>query len=62
MTGPSESVIGVKKEIILRRFLTSLPERFETAKGNPQFQAVVADINPEDGKAVSIIRLSLSDS
>jgi metallophosphoesterase (TIGR00282 family) len=61
MTGPSESVIGVKKEIILRRFLTSMPERFETAKGGPQFQAVIADIDPEDGRASAIIRLSLSD-
>jgi hypothetical protein len=59
MTGPSESVIGVKKDIILRRFLTSLPERFETAKGDPQFQAVIADIDPRDGKALSIVRLNL---
>jgi metallophosphoesterase (TIGR00282 family) len=59
MTGPSESVIGVKKDIILRRFLTSLPERFETALGFPQFQAVVADISDDDGRAVSLARLSI---
>lgn len=59
MTGPSESVIGVKKDIILRRFLTSLPERFETARRYPQFQAVVAEISDKDGRAVSLTRLSM---
>jgi len=59
MTGPSESVIGVKKDIILRRFLTSLPERFETATRFPQFQAVVAEISPGDGRATSVERVSL---
>jgi metallophosphoesterase (TIGR00282 family) len=62
MTGPSESVIGVKKDIIVRRFLTALPERFETAKGYPQLQAVLCDIDPTSGKASSISRLSLTDS
>jgi metallophosphoesterase (TIGR00282 family) len=60
MTGPSESVIGVKKDIIVRRFLSSLPERFETAKGFPQLQAVVIE-SGDAGKAVSISRISLVD-
>jgi len=59
MTGPTESVIGVKKDIILRRFLTALPERFETATRFPQFQAVIAEVSSEDGRARSIQRLSL---
>lgn len=61
MTGPSESVIGVKHEIIVNRFLTGLPERFETAKNYPQLQAVVISVNPADGKAESITRLNISD-
>jgi metallophosphoesterase (TIGR00282 family) len=62
MTGPSDSVIGVKHDIIIRRFLSSLPERFETAKNYPQFQAVVVDVDPTDGRARSIARLSFTDS
>jgi len=62
MTGPSESVIGVKKDIIVRRFLSSLPERFETAKEYPQFQAVVIDVEPRTGKARDITRLNRIDS
>ena len=61
MTGPSESVIGVKHDIVVRRFLTALPERFETAKNYPQFQAVVVDIDPANGRAKSIIRLNFTD-
>ncbi len=61
MTGPSESVIGVKHEIIVRRFLTSMPERFETAKHYPQFQAVVIDADEKTGRSRSIERLNLVD-
>jgi metallophosphoesterase (TIGR00282 family) len=61
MTGPSESVIGVNKDIIVRRFLTALPERFETARDFPQFQAVVVDVDPETGNATSIERVSRID-
>ena len=61
MTGPSESVIGVKHDIVIRRFLSALPERFETAKNYPQFQAVVTDIDPANGRAKSIVRLNFTD-
>jgi calcineurin-like phosphoesterase len=61
MTGPSESVIGVKHDIVIRRFLSALPERFETAKNYPQFQAVVTDIDPVNGRARSIVRLNFTD-
>lgn len=61
MTGPSESVIGVNKDIIVRRFLSSLPERFETAKGHPQIQAVLVEADPDSGLASSIQRISMVD-
>ena len=35
MTGPHDSVIGVERSAILQRFLTGLPQRFETATENP---------------------------
>ncbi|MCK5534107.1 TIGR00282 family metallophosphoesterase [bacterium] len=58
MTGPSDSVIGVKKEIILKRYLTSLPIRFEVAREGPIFEGVVIEINEKTGKALSIKRIS----
>ena len=49
MTGPYESVIGVEKEAVIHRFITGMPSRFETAKGDPRFAAAVIDVDPADG-------------
>lgn len=51
MTGPRDSVLGVKKEIIINRFLTQLPAKFELATGAIQMNAVVLDIDEESGKS-----------
>ena len=40
MTGPHDSVIGVERSAILQRFLTGLPQRFETATENPRLNGV----------------------
>ncbi len=61
MTGPYDSVIGVEKDVIVERFLTGMPARFETAKGDPRFAAAVADIDETTGLARSIERLLLSE-
>jgi len=57
MTGPWNSVIGVKKEIIIDKFVTQLPQRFEVATGAFQFNGVVIDIDEETGEATSIKRI-----
>lgn len=56
MTGPRDSVIGVKKERALTRFLTSIPQRFETAKGDIEAQGVVIEIDKNSGKSLNITR------
>jgi calcineurin-like phosphoesterase len=61
MTGPYDSVIGVEKDAILRRFLTGMPTRFETAKGDPRFAAAVVDVDPETGRARGIDRMLLTE-
>ena len=61
MTGPYDSVIGVEKDAILRRFLTGMPTRFETAKGDPRFAAAVVDVDPETGRARGISRMLLAE-
>jgi metallophosphoesterase (TIGR00282 family) len=60
MTGPYHSVIGVDKEIILRRFLTSLPIRMEAAKGKVELHSVIIDVDEETGQARSIRRHTVS--
>jgi metallophosphoesterase (TIGR00282 family) len=60
MTGPHDSVIGVDRRAILQRFLTGLPQRFETATENPRLNGIIAEADEQTGRAVSIERLSLS--
>ena len=48
MTGPHDSVIGVERRAILQRFLTGLPQRFETATENPRLNAVIVDGRRDD--------------
>jgi len=59
MTGPTNSIIGIKKEQIINKFLTYMPARFETAKGASLLSAVVIDIDPESGHARNIERLQI---
>jgi calcineurin-like phosphoesterase len=58
MTGPSDSVLGVKSEIIIERFRNGLPQKFEVADGPAVFNAVLITFN-EDGKASQIKRVDL---
>ncbi len=60
MTGPHDSVIGVERSAILARFLTGLPQRFETATENPRLSAVIVTADEATGRAHSIERLNLS--
>ena len=59
MTGPYDSVIGVKKEIVVNKFLTNMPLRFEPATGDVKLCAVVIDCDENTGKARSIQRVML---
>ncbi len=60
MTGPHDGVIGVERDPVIGRFLTGLPARFESARGNPKLHAVVVGIDPATGHATGITRLSLT--
>ncbi|MCE5300242.1 MAG: TIGR00282 family metallophosphoesterase [Spirochaetia bacterium] len=59
MTGPFDSVIGVKKEIILRKFLTGMPERFEIAEDDVRLNAVLIAADEATGRAASIERIQI---
>ena len=58
MTGPIDSVIGMKKEVILERFLTMRPQSFKVASGNIQLQGVVVDIDSQ-GRCRELVRVQL---
>ncbi|WP_156856451.1 TIGR00282 family metallophosphoesterase [Oceanobacillus sp. AG] len=62
MTGPYDGILGVEREAVLKRFLTSLPVRFEiTKKGRKQLNAVLVSIDSKTGKAVDIERILIND-
>lgn len=54
MTGPYNSVIGVEKEPVVRKFLTAAPVRMEVARGQVELRGVIVDADPETGKASAI--------
>ena len=57
MTGPSEGIIGVDREIILKKYLTSLPYKFVVAKGPSMLNGVIIEIDENTGKAKNISRI-----
>jgi metallophosphoesterase (TIGR00282 family) len=59
MTGPSDSVIGIKKELSIARFVTQLPQRFEASSSPSTMCAVLIDVDERTGAAGSIERIAL---
>lgn len=59
MTGPKESVIGMNKEASIKRFLTSLPERYKVAEGESIFNACIFEINEDNCRTIKIERINL---
>lgn len=57
MTGAVDSVIGMKKEIAIERFLTQIPRKLEVARKDVQLQGVILEIDKKTGGCVSIKRI-----
>ena len=61
MSGPYDSIIGVEKDLVIHRFLTGMPGKFEAAKGNPKMCAALVACDPATGRAGSIQRIMLGE-
>ncbi|MBS1876254.1 MAG: TIGR00282 family metallophosphoesterase [Acidobacteria bacterium] len=61
MTGPYDSVIGVEKDIVLRKFLTALPVRMESARTGAELHAVIVTVDPATGKATAAQRYEVME-
>ncbi len=59
MTGPVNSVIGMDIEASVKRFVTSLPERYKLAEGECILSGCVLEINDENCRAISIERINI---
>jgi metallophosphoesterase (TIGR00282 family) len=59
MTGTYDSIIGMDKAGVLRRFLTGIPVRMEAARGRMELHSVIVEADEVTGKAVSIRRYTV---
>ena len=59
MTGPIDSVIGMDKKASIKRFVTTLPEKYKIADGNSKFNGCLFEIDDEKGRIVEIRRINL---
>ena len=57
MTGPHESVIGMDRNSMVKRFLDAMPVKFEVAIGDPRLNSVLVDVDEATGRARSIARV-----
>lgn len=62
MTGARDSVIGIRKELSVQRFMTQMPVRYEIAKNDPMLCAVVIDVDEVTGVARQIERVMVLDN
>lgn len=58
MTGPKNSVIGMDIKASIKRFVTSLPERYKLAEGDAILNGCIFEINDENCKTVNVRRIS----
>ncbi|MEE0265380.1 MAG: TIGR00282 family metallophosphoesterase, partial [Acutalibacteraceae bacterium] len=59
MTGPIDSVLGVQKEIIIKKFVEKLPQRFDLATGDCKMNCLLFEIDEKSGKTLNIEALEI---
>lgn len=61
MTGAVDSVLGMSSKIIIDRFLTGMPQKFEIAVGRGQFCGCIFEIDEESGKCIGTERIFIRE-
>ncbi len=59
MTGAEDSILGVEKDIIMKRFLTGVPQKFEYAGGRAVLNGAVFTIDDKSAKCIGVKRISV---
>ncbi len=57
MTGPECSILGVDRNVILKRFLNGMPQKFTVASGAGQFCGAIFEVDTDTGKTLSVERI-----
>lgn len=58
MTGPVQSVIGMDVNVSIKRFVTSLPERYKLAEGKCELNGCMFEMDDENGRTKKVVRLN----
>ena len=62
MTGPYDGILGMEREAVIKKFLTSMPVRFEVPKeGRTVLSGVIIDLDPKTGKATKTERILINE-
>lgn len=61
MVGPWNSVLGVKSDIIIKKFTTCMPARFDLADGPAVYSAIVVEIDDASNKPVGVERILIKE-
>ena len=61
MVGAHDSILGVRKEIVIQKFRTGMPVRFDMAEGAAEYAAVIVDIEPNGRRVRQIERILLRE-
>ena len=59
MTGPINSVIGMDKKASIKRFVTTLPEKYKIADGESKFNSCLFELDDETGRLEKIARINM---
>jgi calcineurin-like phosphoesterase len=59
MTGPHDSVLGVRTDLAIARMRTGMHVRFETAEGGIRIEGAIVDCDPSTGRARAIEALRI---
>ncbi|MGX8700189.1 TIGR00282 family metallophosphoesterase [Caproiciproducens sp.] len=59
MTGPVQSVLGVKPELVIEKMRTKMPVRFALAEGDCKMECALFQIDEKSGKTVSVERIQI---
>jgi calcineurin-like phosphoesterase len=58
MTGPIDSILGTKVNVVIDKFLLQTPQYFSVAEGPVRVNGAVFDIDPESSRILSVKRVN----
>ena len=61
MVGVQDSILGVRSDLVLKKFLSGMPVRFEMAEGAAEYAAVVVDIDDAHRRRTTMQRVLIRD-